>query len=341
MKRRIVLVYDCPFKSCDKLWAYYGLIEAGHEVKVIDWPFAIGHLDQRGRIGVILAVFVIILQSIWVVLNSRPDDIIFCWLQKSGIYVNKFSKGRRRILSYNWLTPRPKKRTRKLYADALENPLFKAVVNATENREKNLQAYHAKDIDNIYYIPDVYEENEEFQQAVYQKGQDRYCFMGGRANRDWELFLEAARRCPDIRFVGVAAACDWDKDVVIPSNVSMRFDTSAEEYYELMRQAYLAVYPLRQKRVSGLINILKGAMEGIPVLITELPVTTMYYDEDDKDMLFEMGNCDAMCDRIKSVYAWDEQQYVNKVTHMQKHIEEHFSPKMALERIDKIISEFC
>lgn len=354
MKKRIILVYDCPFKRCDKRWVYHGLVEAGYEVKVVDWPFAIGHLDQRGKIGVVLAVLVIMLQSIWTILISKPDDIIFCWLQKSGIYCNRFARGRRKILSYNWLTPRPKKSTRKLYADSLENPRFQAIVNAIENKEKNLQAYQARDIGNIHYIPDVYEENARFEKAVYHKEKlpesiesevlaygGRYCFMGGRANRDWELFLEAAKCCPDLLFVGVAAASEWNKDLEIPKNVIMKFDTPAKEYYELMRHAYLAVYALEQERVSGLINILRGAMEGIPVLITELPVTTMYYDEHDKDMLFKMSDCEDMCNAIKTVYAWNEEDYIEKVTHMQRYIEEHFSPKMAVKKIVDIISDFC
>lgn len=340
MKRRVILVYDCPLKRCDKLWVYNGLKEAGYEVKVIDAPFPIGHLDQRGRVGVILALLVIIIQSLWAVIVSKPNDIIFCWLQKSGIYVNKFSRGKRRILSYNWLTPRPKKQTRKLYADALENPLFRAIVNSKENKEKNLQAYQAKDIDNIYYIPDVYDESIQFRVPVYKEEADRYCFMGGRANRDWKLFLEAAKKCPDIQFVGVAAACDWNKDMKIPDNVDMKFDISAKEYYDLMRNAYLAVYPLEQERVSGLINILRGTMEGLPVLITDLSVTGMYYDMADKDMLFGMGNCDEMCNRIRTVYSWDESQYVNKIAHMQAYIKVHFSPEMAIEAINSIFSDF-
>lgn len=350
MKKRVILVYDCPLDKCDKLWVYHGLLEHGYEVKVVDWPFAIGHLDQRGKIGVLLALLVIMVQSFWVALTSRPDDIIFCWLQKSGIYCNKFAGGKRKIISYNWLTPRPKKSTRKLYASALENSNVRIVINAIENREKNLTAYGARDVNNITYIPDVYEENAVFQEPRYEKSDfagdieqivksfdGKYCFMGGRANRDWQLFLQAAQKCPDILFVGVAAASDWDKSVVLPDNVMMRFDTTADEYYRLMSNAYLAVYPLKQERVSGLINILKGALEGIPVLITELPVTAMYYDEQDKDMLFPMGDCDAMCNRIRQVYAWKEEQYISKVTHMQEFIRQHFSPEMASCKIDEMI----
>lgn len=350
MKKRVILVYDCPFGKCDKLWVYHGLLEHGYEVKVVDWSFPISHLEQRGKVGNLLALGITILQSMWASVISKPDDVLFCWAQKAGIYCNLFSGKRRKIISYNWLTPKPKKSTRKLYVSALENPNVKIVINAIENKENNLSAYGAKDIDNFYYIPDVYEENAAFQSPQYIKqgfGTDvlqlveqyngRYCFMGGRANRDWQLFLQAAQKCPDILFVGVAASYDWDKSVLLPDNVIMKFDTTADEYYRLMSNAYLAIYPLKQERVSGLINILKGALEGIPVLITELPVTAMYYDGQDKDMLFPMGDCDAMCNRIRQVYAWSEEQYISKVTHMQEFIRQHFSPEMASNKIDEMI----
>ena len=32
MKKRVILVYDCPFDKCDKLWVYHGLLEHGYEV---------------------------------------------------------------------------------------------------------------------------------------------------------------------------------------------------------------------------------------------------------------------------------------------------------------------
>lgn len=352
MKKRILLIYDCPMKQCDKLWVYHGLLEHGYDVKVIDAPFAIGHLDQRGKLGVLLAVVVIMIQSLWAVLCSRPDDIIFCWLQKSGIYCNKFARGKRKILSYNWLTPRPKKSTKRLYAAALENPNMRIVINALENKEKNLCAYGAADRNTIVYIPDVYEEKADFKMPRYHKEhfpdtiqdavtryQGRYCFMGGRANRDWKLFLEAAQSCPDILFVGVAAASDWDKSIEVPTNVVMHFDTTAEAYYDLLSHAYLAIYPLKEERVSGLINIIKGALEGIPVLITDLPVTNMYYAKEDKDMLFPMGDCKAMCDAIHMLYNWSEEQYVAKVKHLQEHIQKEFSPEMASRRIHQIIED--
>lgn len=346
VKSKVYVIYDCPRDKCDKMWVANGLKDKGYDVKCIFLPFRISHLEQRGKIGKYLSILVIILQCLWALLLSEQNDILFCWLQRTGIYCNKFALGKRKIISYNWLTPTVKQCTRKIYADALENPRFQAVINAKENKEKNLHAYQAKDIGNITYIPDVFDTDAVWRRPDYKKlempeeirkktqeFQNRYCFMGGRNNRDWSLFLKAARQCPEICFVGIAVASDWDKSDPIPDNVIMMFDTPPEVYYQWMQNAYLAVFPLTENKVSGLINIIKGTMEGIPVLITRLEVTSMYYDTKYHNLLFEKGDCDDMCSSIQRVYVMDEETYCNTVTGMQEFIRCSFSPQMAVEKI--------
>lgn len=352
IKKCIYVVYDGPKNKCDKLWVIDGLTEQGYQVKPVWWPFRISHLDQRGRIGAYLAMIAVFIQCIWVVTISGENDIIFCWLQRSGIFLNKLAGKRRKIISFNWLTPEAKEKTRSLYANALSNPNFRAVVNAKENIQNNLKYYQVTDANHMCYIPDVFDQNcvwkipqfckkdmsEQITKAT-EKYQSKYCFMGGRANRDWKLFLEAARLRSNYCFVGVAAASDFDKNTKIPQNVIMMYDISAEEYYEWMRNAYIGVFPLNENKVSGLINILKGTMEGIPVLVTRLDVTAMYYPDEYKNLLFEIGNVESVCQCIDRMYSLNEYDYIKTVTDIQKFVNNQFSPTMAINKIVGMIHE--
>lgn len=337
--KKIILLYDCPLKKCDKLWVYEGLKKSGYKVKVIDAPFRISHLDQRGKAGVMLAVLVIMIQCIYAVSIAGRDDIIFCWLQKAGIYCNKFAGGKKKIISYNWLNPKVKKSTEKLYKDVLENPNCRIIVNSPENKTKNLTAFHAKNLDNVYVIPDVFDQNTIFREPVFRQ-EGRYCFMGGRANRDWKLFLNTAEKNPEVPFVGVAAASDWNREWKIPNNVKMYYDIPASQYYELMKNAYVGFYPLKEDRVSGLINIIKGAADGIPVLVTRMDATALYYSEDTQDLMFTMGDTVSAGGVLNNAFSWTEEMYIRKVQSQQRHIRERFSPDYAMEKIQGIMKSF-
>ncbi len=333
----VTVIYDCPLDGCDKLWVKKELERCGHFVKTVTPCIKISHLEQKGKAGKLLSRVWTLWQCIKAMVVSKPGETVFCWSQWSGLLFNIIGGGRKRsIISFNWLTPMSGDATKFLYVKALKNPNLTAVVNCEETKSKIQEAYGVGEESRIVCIPDVYDDSCEFEEPEYNTT-GRYCFTGGRANRDWKTFMEIAKRCPDIQFKGVAAESDWDKALQIPPNVEIRFDTSPEEYYDMMKNSFLTLYPLEKEVVSGLINIVKSAQMGKPILITDMPVTRMYYPKELKGYLCGFGDAEGFAKKVQEIFACQEEEYEEAVMLMQKYIQDNFSPEMAGRRIDECI----
>lgn len=335
---KVCIIYDCPFGQNDKLWVYRKLKENNIQVSFIDSPVRISQVEQRGRLGKLKARMITLEQCRKAMKQTEADDIIFCWTQWAGLFMNLISRRRRKIISYNWLTPEAGMWTRWIYTKALRNKQLAVVINCQENGTELLRAYRVQDQGNIFYIPDVYDDGERFQHPCFIRNKNkRYCFMGGRANRDWELFMHTAALCPEIQFLGAAVKSDWKDTLEIPCNVEMVYDITPEEYYVKLENAFLAIFPLKENKVSGLINIVKAVQLGKIVLVTNLPATRMYYPGECIDLLIQKGNVAEMAEAVQKVFHYTEQEYCEKVLQMRQHIENGFSPKMAIDKIQLII----
>ncbi|MBD5537247.1 MAG: glycosyltransferase family 4 protein [Lachnospiraceae bacterium] len=327
--KKIVLIIDCPQASSSKKWVYRELALTGLPIDVVDCKHVISHIEQRGAWGKLIARWITFCQCIKAMKHSKKGDVVFCWSQWSGLLFNMLPGAKtRKIISYNWLTPVPNSKTRFLYANALQNKNLVIVINLEENRDIIAKSYQVEKSSRMLYIPDVFDDSEQFEKPFHIKD-NRYCFSGGRANRDWKLFCRLAELNTQIRFEAVANRADWDDELPVPSNVSLHFDIPAEEYYALLRGAYLAIYPLKENKVSGLVNIVKASQMGKIVLTTRLPVTQMYYPISHKEYLLEVGKVDDWCREIQKVYAYTEEEYNVYVQAVQQHIQRNFSPEMA------------
>ena len=336
MDKKIIVLYDTTLKKCDKLWVAKGLRNRGYEVRVLTCPCYIFKIEKKGKVGKLLAKVLITLQCIYAILVSRKEDTIFCWNHWTGLIMNMLIGEKRHIISYNWLTPQVNPRTRHIYAKALENPNLTAIINCEENYEHLINDYQVEDKKNIFYIPDVYDDNAEFK-TPHMCDKKAFCFMGGVENRDWELFFSLAVECPELDFVGVTSknvSFDFHR---FPSNVRMYYDLNTEEYYKLMEDAYLCICLLKEERVSGLINVLKAAQLGKIMLISKNPVTKLYYPEEYRSFLISDGNVEAIKEKINMVYNFNAAQYIQAALKIQEFIQKEYSPERALDNLQKII----
>ena len=329
----VTIIYDCPLKQCDKLWLLHELEGKGFRVKTVAPCWKLSHIEQKGKSGKLFFYGLTFWQSLKGLIKSKPEETVICWSQWSGLFFNQLPfSGKRNIISYNWLTPTPNSKTAFLYQKALRNPKLTAIINSPSTKEKLLEAYQVEDIGNICYIPDVFDDEEVFKAPTYREDK-KYWFCGGRANRDWDLFLKLAEECPEEEFVGVAAASDWKKDKVIPKNVRMYFDISANEYYELLQNCYAAVYPLKEDKVSGLINILKSAQFGKIVLTSDIEATRLYYPKECEDLLLPLEKEEVTLKRwqeaIQRISDFTKEEYLQKAGELQAYIQVQFSPNMA------------
>lgn len=334
---KVTIIYDCPLKQCDKLWVKKELEARGYLVKTVAPCVKISHIEQKGKLGKLMARALTLWQCVKALVVSRSGEAVFCWSQWSGLLFNALPGSKKRfIISYNWLTPMSGNATKSLYVKALENKKLVAVVNCEETKEKLNEAYGVDAAERMLCIPDVFDDTCEFLPPVY-RAVKRYCFTGGRANRDWKTFMEIARKCPEILFQGVAAEADWDRSIEIPTNVKMHFDTSPEEYYKLMEEAYLTLYPLKEEMVSGLINIVKSAQLGKPILITDMPVTRMYYPDSQQGFLPSFGDVNGFAKKLLEIFAYSEEEYCTVVQELQRFIQKNFSPQMAGYKLDECL----
>ncbi len=336
MNKKIFVLYDTTRKKCDKIWVAEGLEKEGFWVRTLYCPCVIFALEQRGKVGKIIALILITLQCIMAALLTRKQDVIFCWNHWTGLIMNLLFGKVRRIVSYNWLTPQDAPKSVWLYKKALENPNLQAVINSKDNRDKLLKKYDAKDIDNIFYIPDVYDNLISFKQPS-PAFKDGYCFMGGVENRDWETFLKIAQECPEISFVGVTSKNQEIKEVDIPSNVKMFYDLSMDRYYEIMSKAGCCICFLKEDRVSGLINILKAAQFGKIMLITKSKFTEMYFPNQMDCFLLDREDRKQALYTLRSVYKMPVQQYEQVVSVWQEYIKMEYSPDRAIRDLKLII----
>ncbi len=339
MSGKIVVIYDCPLKNCDKLWLRDVFAMRGYDIRAVFCRFRISNVEQRGKIGKLAARMLTLWQCLKGMAKSRKDDVVICWSQWSGLFFNMLpGAGKRYIISYNWLTPVRNEKTRFLYVNALQNKRLTAIINSSATRERILQGYGVEDTGNIVYIPDVFDDRGIFCPPIYGRN-EKYCFSGGRANRDWELLFETAELCPQVTFKAVAAKSGWNSRLKVPENVSLYFDLGPEQYYELMEHSYMALYPLKEERVSGLINILKAVQMGKPVLTTKSSFTELYFPKEEEECLLPFGDVSGWKRMLEKIWQEKRPEYEIRVKRMQEHIQAGFTPESAAKRLDGIIAQ--
>lgn len=336
---KFVLLYDCPFDKCDKLWLYNGLNDFS-EVQVIDIIPKTTYLSltkkfEKIKLGRILLRFVAFFQSIKAIIHSNKNDIIVVWNYFGGVFLNQilnFFRINRKVVSFCWIEL-PKKKNYKKTKKCLENDNFIPIINDINLEKEFIELFNLKKW-NGFMLPDVYDDNENFILPTYKKTK-KYCFSGGLNNRDWETLMKTATNLPDIDFIIVTDK----KDVIsidIPKNVKHYTNLPRNEYYNLMKDSYLTICPLKENRVSGLINILKSLQYGIPCITTNLDVTASYFSKDYSNLiLFEKNNNEDLKEKILNLWNLEEDKYLKISKNMQNYIRTEFDPSNNVKKLIK------
>ena len=199
---KIVVMYDCPLNSCDKLWLHNGLEKKGYKVKVIDSKYTLSRLSRNGFWGNIISKIYMLKQGIIASLIANKEDIILCWTTGLGVntyLATKILFRNRKIISLNWLTPTQKGINKILFKRALMNKNFISTVNDNITKDKILKYYSIDKGANIFYFQDIFDDSEKFINSKKKK-EKRYCFTGGMNNRYWESIIEVAKINSDINF---------------------------------------------------------------------------------------------------------------------------------------------
>ncbi|MBQ7665308.1 MAG: hypothetical protein IJS42_01195 [Synergistaceae bacterium] len=274
---------------------------------------------------------------------SKSDDVIICDSKLPALFVNLLSmlfRSKRQIISFEWLAPY-KRHFYLLEKLAMKNKNFIVALNSPDS-EKLWRTYFGKtDIKARFtVIPDVYGSNSKFQPLLPRK--EKYIFCGGFSNRDWPMIMKIARLMPDVEFWCAALKRDFDrqmKGAEIPPNVHMHYNIPADEYYQKMHDAYAVVIALRYDRVSGLINIIRSAVEGVLCIINKTDATNQYYTDENRDLLIDTREPEQWADKIREVLNFSDEEYIRRAEIFQNYIRDNFSPSEAAKKIYSLIQE--
>ena len=281
-----------------------------------------------------------LVQAVKVVIMSKKDDVIVTLGKFPSLLVNMLAGSRRQIIAFEWLSPRHKKPyiIEKL---AMRNKNFVIVTNSPALEQDWRNYFRNTDIKARFaLIPDVYEYVSNFQRPFIKK--QKYIFCGGFSNRDWGTMMKIACIMPDVKFVFAMLKRDFDGELggeKIPSNVQIFFNIAAEEYYQKMHDASVVVIVLREEKVSGLINIVHSAVEGVLCIINRTDATNQYYTDDNRDLLISTKDPEVWAKKIAEVLNYSEDEYIKRAEIFQDYIRENFSPSKAAEKIYSLIQE--
>lgn len=333
----LFVIFDCPQNVNDKSWLYdhLTLLHQGRVVPVYA-PCVLSTLYRQGIRGFLLYRWYLFRQALTTICKSSRGDILLCWGEMTGYLVwlmkRLFFHGRK-VVVMNWLSPDEKALA--LYhcfqRGIARDPDCQIIVNAQESVSEWCRFLKMDRRDRFHCVPDVYDVNIPFKGVVLKE--KKYFFSGGITNRDWSMISRLAAEMPQMKFVCVALEKDFRSKVkTVPSNLQVYYDIPMDEYYRLLSEAFAVLLPLVEQKVSGLINIIRSAQEGIPCLVTRTIGTKQYYPQDLQDLLM----CETLPewkDSLDVLLSMDDAAYMEMSHRFQSYIRDHFSPSAATQQI--------
>ena len=100
-----------------------------------------------------------------------------------------------------------------------------------------------------------------------------------------------------------------------------------------MKGAKAVLLPLLDDRVAGLINILKSIQFGVLCVVSRTPSTEVYFDEEIKKYLIDIGNEMQLKNTIEQIQSLSSVQYKYEISRLQNYIKENFSPKKTIKNL--------
>lgn len=326
--------YGVSLEYEENKWLHKELSKHG-QVKVVDvadfW-YKLRRWQPHSFLGQLAHVFISWYQALKLVYQTDSQDIVITRSHGVGLIfmliVNKLGL-KRRMVSYNWIDI-PKKRYVKLAKIAISQNNFVPVVNDRRLLSVIKDKFALKSMQGIF-IPDTYDTEDEF--LPPQIKVNKYIFAGGVNNRDWKTLLQVANKLPYIKFHLVVNKYLWQCEFV-PRNVNIHYDLSVEEYNALMKGASVCIVPLKEDRVSGLINIIKAHQYGIPAITTDMECTKIYYPLELRNTyLYKAGNSESLQAKVEGLLANSEVEYIGKTNRLQQYLKAEFSSDILVERL--------
>lgn len=331
--------YSVSIQYEDNTWLQtelekYGSVEV---IGVADFWYKLRNWQLSSSWGWLINIFVSTYQAVKLIYSTDKHDIVITRSHGVGLifmFIVNVLHLNRRLVSYNWIEM-PKKRYAYLAKIALSKKNFIPVVNDKRLLKLIKKKFNLKEMMGVY-IPDTYDIKDQFCCPCIKNR--KYVFSGGMNNRDWDTLLQVADMIPDMDFYIVTNKYLWSRKY-LPCNVKVYFDLPVEEYYQMLRESYLCIIPLKEDRVSGLINIIKAHQYGVPTITTNMGCTHIYYPQEVLDKcLYISGDVNSLIEKIKNVQEMSEVDYLNFSSNLQAYLKKKFAADILVKRlIDYII----
>ena len=226
----------------------------------------------------------------------------------------------------NWLR-------KTIYLKALNDKNFFATTHSTKLIE-HYQRLFGFQADRVFLLHDSFQEDWEVAESSVT---EKSVFCGGDAARDWATLLRVARMLPEIKFICIARRKCFDF-CDIPANVEWHFDVTSELFYEKLKSCMIVALPLDSFAPAGLIVMMRAALLGKPIIITETPSTKNYIDNGINGWLISVGDHDELERRIGELL--DDNEIRKKFAlGLKEKIVSVFSPQAYAAKLAEIINK--
>lgn len=334
---KFAVFYGVPTYCDDNTWLHEELSKYSETrvIEVSDFWYKIGRFHPRSKLGIGIHVIMYFIQAIILILRTKTDDIVFTRDHGSGLIMSCLTKMfniKRKIIAFNWIEM-PKQHYRKIAEYALKNDDYIPVVNDKRLLAALKKEFQLNSVKGVFF-PDLYNTKDSFIKPKIK--QPKYIFCGGVNNRDWETVIKAAKKNEDKIFKIVVSKYCWRyKNYMLPSNIELFFDLAEDEYYSLLRGAYLSVVPLKYDKVSGLINIIKSHQYGIPCITNSKGVTSIYIPDELKNLLQYGGEdkAESVSKKLNYIYGMSGEEYLHVCNELQNYLIREFSPKKLVKEL--------
>lgn len=272
---------------------------------------------------------------------SSEGEIIICWNFTTSIpvgLINRILFRKRKIIALNIIAPAYSKKIEKI-----KNKIFYCALNQKEllitvNSAELIKSYSERfelSYDKFFVLSDPIDSNYK---SLNFKVKKSYVFCGGEARRDWMSMIESASLTPEISYIFVARKKHFNFKNVLPENIKLLLDISAEEYYKLFEQSTIVVLPLMDDKPAGLINLLRAGMMSIPVVSSDTPSVRNYIRQNESGMLVSKNDPKDFANILRVLFEnTSEQQRLAK--NLKLTLIENFSEQIYITRLIQIIEK--
>lgn len=339
-KQKLILIYN--WHCQEEHWIPKQLENRNYEIVIID-------LDEnkelnRGnrffRGGNLLRSFQLASKALG---EARNGDIIVSMTSTPGVccaFLAKYRKvGGCKILALNMLAHwgsgnKCVEHIRdQFYKKAFQNRNLWTTVNI----KNEMDVYKNKlgiSEDRIFLLPDAIENfgiKDDFQL------EHDYIFSGGTSERDWKAVVYCASKLPNEKFVVVANKKFWSEDTSKLDNLKIYFDTSEEEFGELLNNSKMVLLTVKEAGVAGLMVLFQAIRNGKIFVATDTEaIRTFAAPSVAEYVLYPAGENQTLLDKISMLLNLNEGEKKKMIRSLRMFALENYSEEQYIKRMEKM-----